>query len=248
MSVGSTTDVAVVIPAKDEQDLIAATVTAAKTISDVVVVVDDGSADGTARVAREAGALVVAHTKNRGKAAAMTTGAGVVAGLDTRDGLSTPRHLVFLDADLEETAKEGAALVDPVRAGVADVTIGVLPPQQRKGGGFGFVVRLSRNGVRRLTGFEAIQPLSGQRCLTRAAFTAAQPLAHGWGVETAMLVDLLRKGFRIQEVEVNLHHRVTGRDVRAQVHRLRQYADVAAALAVRRIASPRGGHRHRDHL
>jgi glycosyltransferase involved in cell wall biosynthesis len=236
MSASSSVDVVVVIPAKNEHDRIAATIAAAKTISDLVIVVDDGSTDGTALTAREAGALVVAHARNRGKAAAMTTGAGVVAGLDARDGLRTPRHLLFLDADLEETAKAGAALVAPVRAGVADMTIGVLPPQKRRGGGFGFVVRLARNGVRRLTGFEAIQPLSGQRCLTRAAFTAAQPLARGWGVETAMLVDLLRLGMRVQEVEVDLHHRVTGRDLRAQIHRLRQYTDVAAALAVRRVA------------
>ena len=236
MSASSSADVAVVVPAKNERDRIAATVAAVQTISDVVIVVDDGSTDGTARTAREAGALVVVHTNNRGKGAAMTTGAGVVAGLDARDGLSTPRHLLFLDADLEETAKEGAALVGPVRAGAADMTIGVLPPQKRQGGGFGFVVRLSRNGVRRLTGFDATQPLSGQRCLTRAAFTAAQPLAHGWGVETAMLVDLLRLGLRVQEVEVDLHHRVTGGDLRAQIHRLRQYTDVAAALAVRRVA------------
>jgi hypothetical protein len=51
-----------------------------------------------------------------------------------------------------------------------------------------------------------------------------------------MLVDLLRLGLRVQEVEVDLHHRVTGRDLRAQIHRLRQYTDVAAALAVRRVA------------
>jgi glycosyltransferase involved in cell wall biosynthesis len=236
MSASSRADVAVIIPARNEADRIAATIAAAKTMSDVVIVVDDGSTDGTTPTARDAGALVVVHTRNRGKGAAMTTGAGVVAGLDVRDGLRTPRHLLFLDADLEETAKEGTALVEPVRAGAADMTIGVLPPQKRKGGGFGFVVRLSRNGVRRLTGFEAIQPLSGQRCLTRAAFTAAQPLAHGWGVETAMLVDLLCLGMRVQEVEVDLHHRVTGRDLRAQIHRLRQYRDVAAALAVRQVA------------
>jgi glycosyltransferase involved in cell wall biosynthesis len=228
-------DVAVVIPAKNERDRIAATVEAAKTISDVVVVVDDGSTDGTAVAARAAGALVVAHVRNRGKAAAMVTGASVVAGLDQRDRLETPRQLLFLDADLEETAKEGAALVEPVRAGRADLTVGVLPPQKQKGGGFGFVVRLAKKGVRQLTGFEATQPLSGQRCMTREAYQAAQPLARGWGVETAMLVDLLRKGVRVKEVEVDLHHRVTGSDLRAQVHRLRQYVDVAIALAARRV-------------
>lgn len=229
-------DVAVVIPAKDEQDRIAATVAAARTIPgvDVVVVVDDGSHDETARVARSVGATVVRHAHNRGKGTAMRTGAAVVAGLDVTDSRPAPRHLLFLDADLEETAKEGAVLVTPVRSGEADMTIGVLPPQKRAGGGFGIVVKASRNGIRQLTGFEATQPLSGQRCLTRAAYQAAQPMAYGWGVETGLTIDLLRKGFRIQEVEADFHHRVTGRDLRAQIHRLRQFAQVQAALAARR--------------
>lgn len=229
-------DVAVVIPAKDEQQRIAATVAAARTISgvDVIVVVDDGSRDDTARVARSVGATVVMHAHNRGKGAAMCTGAAVVSGLDAHDGRTGSRHLLFLDADLEETAKAGDALVVPVREGAADMTIAVLPQQRLAGGGFGFVVRASREGIRKLADFESTQPLSGQRCLTRAAFDAAQPLAHGFGVETGLTIDLIRKGFVVKEVEADFHHRVTGRDLRSQVHRLRQYAHVQAALATRR--------------
>ena len=65
--------VAVVIPAYNEADRIGATVAAAAKLSDVdvIVVVDDGSRDGTARVARQAGASVLRHARNRGKAAAM---------------------------------------------------------------------------------------------------------------------------------------------------------------------------------
>ncbi|HWD79682.1 MAG TPA: glycosyltransferase, partial [Kribbella sp.] len=69
--------VACVIPAKDEADRIAATVDAVHKIIgvDLVVVVDDGSTDRTAEVAEQAGAVVVRHERNRGKAAAMETGA-----------------------------------------------------------------------------------------------------------------------------------------------------------------------------
>jgi hypothetical protein len=54
-------------------------------------------------------------------------------------------------------------------------------------------------------------------------------------VETALTIDLLRLGMRVKEVEVPLAHRATGNDWRAQVHRARQFADVARALAARRI-------------
>ena len=48
-----------------------------------------------------------------------------------------------------------------------------------------------------------------------------------------MSIDLRRRGLRIAEVEVDLAHRATGTDLRAQLHRARQLADVARALASR---------------
>ncbi|GAA4325804.1 hypothetical protein GCM10023178_38190 [Actinomadura luteofluorescens] len=232
-------DVAVCIPAKDEADRIAATVKAAQELpgADLVVVIDDGSSDGTARVAREAGARVVRHSRNRGKGAAMESGVGAVWLLD--EGRDRPRHLLFLDADLAETARDAAPLVEPVRAGEADMTIAVFSTTVKLGG-HGFVVGLSRDGIRRATGWEATAPLNGQRCLTRAAFDAALPLAAGFGVETALTIDLLRAGFRVTEVEVPLAHRATGTDWRSQLHRARQFRDVARALAVREPAVARG--------
>jgi hypothetical protein len=52
-------------------------------------------------------------------------------------------------------------------------------------------------------------------------------------VETALTIDLLRAGMRVTEVEVPLAHRATGNDWAAQLHRARQLADVARALAAR---------------
>jgi glycosyltransferase involved in cell wall biosynthesis len=228
------TRVAVVIPAKDEADRIAATVASSSTIPavDLVVVVDDGSGDDTERAARDAGAVVVVHPRNRGKAAAMETGAAAVE-LSDPDG--APRALLFVDADLGETAANTAPLVAPVLHGEADMTIAVLPRQLAPGGGRGLVVNLARRGIVEATGWTPTQPLSGMRCLTREAFEAARPLAAGWGVETALTIDLLSAGFRVSEVQCELHHRVTGTDVRAQLHRAAQYRDVARALARRRL-------------
>ena len=78
--------VAVVIPAKDEGDSIGATIRASKALprADLFVVIDDGSTDNTGEAARSAGAVVVRHSVNRGKASAMETGAKVVAMLAVR--------------------------------------------------------------------------------------------------------------------------------------------------------------------
>jgi glycosyltransferase involved in cell wall biosynthesis len=228
-------DVAVVIPARDEADRIQATVTAALGIPSVAlaIVVDDGSKDGTAAAARQAGAVVTRHARNRGKGAAMEAGAAAVALLDQREQRDRPRHLLFLDADLAGTAALAGPLIDPVLAGRADMTIAVFATTVKLGG-HGLVVGLSGAGIRRATGWRPVQPLNGQRCLTRAAFAAARPLARGWGVETGMTIDLLRQGLRVVEVEVELAHRATGTGMRAQLHRAHQLTDVARALAVRR--------------
>ena len=230
-----TSDLAAVIPAFDEEARIAETVEAAGKVAgvDLVVVVDDGSRDATAQVARAAGAVVVRHSRNRGKGAAMESGAAAVAAIEAREGRAEPRLLLFLDGDLEGTAANAAPLADPVRSGEVAMTIATLPPQP--GGGHGFVVRLARDGIRSAVGFEARQPLSGQRCVSRAAFEAALPLAWGFGVEVGLTIDVLRAGFKVGEVEVPFRHRVTGTDLAAQLHRAKQYRDVAVALAARRV-------------
>jgi glycosyltransferase involved in cell wall biosynthesis len=197
-----------------------------------LIVVDDGSSDTTAEVARAAGAQVATHERNRGKAAAMETGAARVAALDDAD---QPRALLFIDADLGQSAAAAGMLAEPVLAGEADMTIALIPPQATAGGGSGRVVRLARRGIKRATGWTATQPLSGTRCLSRSAFDAAVPLAPGWGVETGLTIDLITAGYRVIEVPCELHHRVTGTDFGAQLHRARQYRDVWLALLSRRL-------------
>ncbi len=233
-STGPQQRVAVVIPAKDESRKIAATVRAAKAIPnvDLVLVVDDGSTDATQHVARDAGAVVVRHSVNRGKASAMETGAAVVAMRDAED--AEPRLLLFLDGDLGETAVNAAPLVPPVLEGAADMSIALLP-RQAGAGGRGFVVGLARRSIASLTGWTPTQPLSGIRCLTREAFDAATPLAHGWGVETGLSIDLVAQGFVAVEVPCDLKHRASGSDLKGQLHRAGQYRDVLLAVNARKV-------------
>ncbi|MFW5470606.1 glycosyltransferase [Knoellia sp. CPCC 206435] len=228
--------VAAIIPCKDEADRIAATVQAVLALPGVdrVVVVDDGSSDDTAAVADAAGADVVVHARNAGKAAALETGVRHLRLLEAADAHG-PRHLLFVDGDLEDSAANLHVLLPPVLGGRADMTIATLPPQKVAGGGHGFVVRLAREGVARLTGWTPVQPLSGMRCLTAEAFEAASPLAPGWGVEVGLTVDVLTAGLRVEEVPCELQHRVSGRNWRGQVHRAEQYRDVWRALTRRRL-------------
>lgn len=232
--------VAVIIPAKDEAERIAATVRSARAIPhvDLVLVVDDGSEDKTQHVARDAGAVVVRHSHNRGKAAAMETGAAVVAMRDA-DG-RPPRLLLFIDGDLGDTAVNTAPLVRPVREGVADVAIALLP-KQPGAGGRGIVVGAARRAIESMTGWSPTQPLSGMRCLTREAFEAATPLARGWGVETGMTIDLLRRGYVAVEVPCDLKHRASANDLKGQMHRAAQYRDVMFAVGARRARAAVGG-------
>lgn len=224
--------VAAIIPAQDEARRIAATVRAVRAIPgvDLVLVVDDGSEDETQHVARDAGAVVVRHSHNRGRAAALETGAAVVAMRDVPG--RPPRSLLLLAADLAEAAVNVAPLVSPVTAGDADMTVALLPPAPT---GRGLVVSAARRAIAQLTGWTPGAPLSPLRCLTRDAFEAATPLAHGAGIEPAMTIDLLRSGFRVLEVPIELRHHPGGGALRNQVRRVAGARDVELAINARRV-------------
>jgi glycosyltransferase involved in cell wall biosynthesis len=213
--------VVAVVPAFERADTVGATVRALTQLADVdeVVVVDDGSADGTAATARAAGARVVRLETNVGKGGAVT--AGVAA---------SPDADVFLlvDADVGATATAARALLDPVRAGTADMTVGVLPGAGGRGG-FGLVRRLSRWGIRRACGFSAEAPLSGQRAVRAGLLRELRPAAR-FGLEVGLTIDAVRRGARVIEVPVTMEHRHTGRRWSGFAHRGRQGVDVLVAL------------------
>jgi glycosyltransferase involved in cell wall biosynthesis len=220
------TSVVAVVPAHNEEDVIAVTVKELLSIPDVgeVVVVADGCSDRTALEAAGAGARVLRPPRRLGKG-------GAVEGAVHR----LPRADVYLlvDGDTGDTAGEADRLLDPLRAGRLDLAIGVLPPQN--GGGFGMVRGMAAALIRAVTGFRATAPLSGQRALTGAVMSGCRPLAGGFGVEAAMTVDAVRLGFRVGEVPVAMRHRATGRNVRGFVHRARQGFDILRSLAPRAL-------------
>ncbi|HYJ71338.1 MAG TPA: glycosyl hydrolase, partial [Actinomycetota bacterium] len=146
------------------------------------------------------------------------------------------------DADLAETAGRLDHLLDPVLAGEADLAIADLPAQQGAGG-FGVAMALARRGMARATGRRMAEPLSGQRAIRWEALPALLPFAPGFGVEVAMTMDALRAGLRVVEIEVDLRHNATGKDLSGLLHRARQARAIARELTRRRAwrPTPNGG-------
>ena len=175
-----------------------------------VIVADDGSCDATAAVAEAAGALVV-RLPHRGKGQALTIGERVAAQGD----------LLLCDADLRGDLR-------PLLEGDGDVTVAAFA--RRQGGGFGIAKQAAKRLIRLVSGYEAREPLSGQRRLTQTARDAVFPLAAGFGCETAMTADAARAGLTMAETDVELEHRATGRDLRGFLHRGRQLRDILLAF------------------
>jgi glycosyltransferase involved in cell wall biosynthesis len=211
--------VSIIIPAYNEADRLGHTLEALIHcgLGDETIVIDDGSTDDTAQVALSHGARLVRRPKNRGKGAALNAGLAAALG----------ETIMFLDADLGDSASNARPILDAVRSGGADMAIGSFSVP---GGGFGFVLKFARWGVRLMCGYSATSPLSGQRALRRSTLESVYPLRNDFGVETSMLIDAVRAGKKVVEVPVALSHRPTGRTFRGYMHRARQGLDISRAL------------------
>ena len=175
-----------------------------------IVVVDGDSSDGTAQRAEDAGAVVI-RLGRRGKGEALSAGERAAA----------PGPLLLCDADLRGSLR-------PLEQSEADIVVAAF--SRRSGGGLGIAKRVARELIDLRTGFAPREPLSGQRRLSARARAAVFPLAPGFGCETRMTIDALRAGLTVQEVDVDLEHRATGRDLAGFLHRGRQLLDLLAAV------------------
>ncbi|MEX2536494.1 MAG: glycosyltransferase family 2 protein [Trueperaceae bacterium] len=201
----------VLIPAFNEADTIAQVVGVAREASlGQVVVVDDGSRDGTAATARLAGAEVIELNRNQGK------GGAVAAGLENvRSGV-----IVLVDADLVGLLPAHLrALAGPVLAGEADMTRGV------------FV-----GGRWRTTAAQRLTPqLSGQRAVRRELLEAVPELASTrFGIEVAITGAAKRQGWRCLDVRLEGVSQVMKEEKRGLLAglamRLRMYRDIVATM------------------
>ena len=202
----------VLVAARDEEERIGETVAGLRAgFPDAeIVVADDGSRDATAARAEASGARVI-RLPRRGKGQALTLAEREIA----------PGPLLLCDADLRGDLRPLAE---------SDADLAVASFAMRRGGGFGLAKGAARRLVRALGAVDVREPLSGQRHLSEAARAVCFPLAAGFGVETRMTIDAAGAGLTVEEVELELEHRATGRDLGGFLHRGRQLADLLLAV------------------
>ena len=230
---GGRAGLAVVVAAHEEAERIAATVAAVRAAfpGAAIWVADDASRDGTGERAMVAGAQVVTRRRAHGKGGNVTAACEAALSAVPAPAARAPlRRRPGGERRAPRAAGRGG------RAGECDLAVAEFA--RRVGGGFGVALGFARWAERRLCGFEARAPISGQRALRAETLRAVLPFARGFGMEIGMTVDAVRAGYRVGEYEIDLSHRATGRDAAGFLHRAVQLRDFALVTASRLAAAP----------
>jgi glycosyltransferase involved in cell wall biosynthesis len=190
--------VAALIPAYEERDAIGAVVRGVRPHVDAVVVVDDGSTDGTAEQARDAGAEVLRHASNRGKGHAVRTGLAHV--------LAQPfTHVLLMDGDLQHRPDDVPKLVAAARTRGLDLVVGARGFDRAKMPRARYYSNVI--GSRALSAFVGApvrDTQSGFRLIACDPLRQLRLTSTGYEIETEMLIRLAQLGARIGDVEVAL--------------------------------------------
>jgi glycosyltransferase involved in cell wall biosynthesis len=185
-----------IIPAFNEAGTIANVIRGVAGSVTHVLVVDDGSSDDTAAIARRAGAEVLEHGQNRGKGEAIRSALAAVS-----DRGFT--HVLILDGDMQHLPNEAARLLDTAAQTGADVVLGERQFDRR--GMPTARYHANRIGSKVLSWFVGSQ-LNDTQCGFRVFRLAALrhlPLrAREYDIETEMLVKLSRRHARIATVPI----------------------------------------------
>ncbi len=193
-----------ILPAFNEEISIGSAVLHSRKHAECVIVIDDGSTDRTAEIARLAGAVVVSHPKNLGKGAALKTGFELAG----QDGASV---IVTLDADGQHDPEEIPKLVAPIHNGIADMVNG---SRYMNGNGKNtpFYRRIGQNVLDTATnlnsGLHITDTQSGFRAFSANVLPAFRFRQSGFGVESEMLADAANAGLRVKEIEIGVRYDV----------------------------------------
>ena len=182
--------VAVVIPAFNEAASIACVVESARRWG-TCVVVDDGSTDGTARLAQAAGALIVRHERNRGYDGALDSGFRRAS----EEGCDV---IISLDADGQHDPALAGQFIAAIEAG-ADVVLGVRSRRARVGEHVFAVYTRLRWGIR--------DPLCGLKAYRASVFRALGHFDSYRSIGTELMLFAACGGLRIEQIPFEVRDR-----------------------------------------
>lgn len=191
------------IPAYNEDRYVGSVVLKLRAAGYAVLVVDDGSSDQTVAIARAAGAEVVQHPANLGKAAAVRTAFERARQLDVD-------ALVLLDGDSQHDPSEVGRVAAPILSGAADMVVG-----SRYAGVRSLVPRWRVIGQHALTlatnlgsGVRLSDSQSGFRAFSRRAVHGMTFHRTGFSVESEMQFEAKALGLRVAEVPIHVHYQL----------------------------------------
>ncbi|MFQ5476972.1 MAG: glycosyltransferase family 2 protein [Nitrosopumilus sp.] len=188
------------IPAYNEENSISDIVSKSLPHVDRVVVCDDGSSDKTAKVARDAGAIVITQT-NQGYGAAISS-------LFEYARKENAQIMITLDGDGQHNPNQIPLLVDAMTSHNVDVVIGsrFLDESTRASGyrktGIKIITSASNYG----TNFKVSDSQSGFRAYSKDAIDAIHPTEQGMSVSTEILLKISNKGLSIAEVPITISY------------------------------------------
>lgn len=197
-------DVAVILPALDEAGNVRQVVEAFRKQGARVILVDNGSRDGTGRIAREAGAEVVLEPR-RGYGAACLAGIRHAA-------RHPPSHVVFADCDGTLDAQDLPGLLDPLRRQEADLVLGrrvrVEPGALSRTTRLGNVLACA--SLRLLHGLR-VHDVPPYRAVTWTFLGRLHLREPTYGLPMETLANAARRGGRVVEVDVAYRRRGSGK-------------------------------------
>ena len=194
-------DVWVVIPAFNEAAAIGSVIADLRPFAGNIVVVDDGSKDGTADAAHEAGAVVLRHVINRGQGAALQTGIEYAL----RRGASA---IVTFDSDGQHSAADVPTLLAPLREGRADIVLGSRflgstesMPRLRR-----IVLRFAVLFTRSVSGLKVTDAHNGMRAFSRRAASIIHIQLDRMAHASELMDQIRRSGLPYTEVPVHVRY------------------------------------------
>ena len=179
----------IVIPARNESAAISKVVrTARSEYPDAeIIVVDDGSADATARIAEEAGAMVISHPESLGNGAAVKSGARAARG----------EILALMDGDGQHDPREIGRLLEKLEQGY-DMAVGARDSGSHASIGRLFGNKLYNVLASRLSGREITDLTSGFRLVRAKLFKKfLYLLPNGFSYPTTITMAFLRSGYPV---------------------------------------------------